>query len=95
VNVQIRSVFTDAENGECFADIDLLLQKIQESSVISAKKIISGQFENLQGHAVLDSGIWEDQEIDGDFGDYIRMSSIVARDAQRISYFCISRQSRY
>lgn len=88
VNIQIRTVFTDTENGEFIADLDFPLQKIQESTVVLAEEIISGQFDNLQSHAIIDRGVREDQKLDGDLGDHIRVSSIVAGDAQRIADCC-------
>lgn len=88
VDIHILSVLTDAENGECVADVDLLLQEIQKRSVILTEKIFCGQFGNLQSYAVLDCGIREKQEFDRDLGDHVGMSSVVAGDAQRVADFC-------
>jgi hypothetical protein len=88
--VEIRSAFTDAEDGKCVADLELLLQEIQERSVILLEEMLRGQSGDLQSHTVLNRGVQEDQEFDGHFGDHVRMLAVIAGHAQRVAdlYTC-------
>jgi len=86
--IEVRSALADAEDGERVADLELLLQEIQQRSVILLEKMFRGQSGDLQSHAVFDGGIGEDQEFDGHLGDHVRMLAVIAGYAQRVADFC-------
>lgn len=89
MDVEVRSALTDAEDGKCITDLELLLQKIQQRAVILLEEMSRSQFGDLQSHTVLDRSIRKDQELDGYFGDHIGMLSVIAGYAQRVADFYV------